>query len=250
MPAAPTPTAAPRQTNPAGSARHPSSQLALAVRPRAAHRTPSIVHEIPQPRATLRVAALTTVRRSKPARKPTSRLSGDRVARLAVATLATVIALIVPAPVGADQQGSVTVSFDAVTTTGDWQGGQALGTFTMTGALADVGTVRIAYWLFGRRIRATATLMGGKGILTIGLGGTLAPILDGRQSIVGRWRTCGGTGPYRHPRGRGDWTAVVDVLAAPAGMVPRALHGAYVGRIYRGSAHRRAGSFSAREAHC
>jgi Transaldolase/Fructose-6-phosphate aldolase len=38
----------------------------------------------------------------------------------------------------------VVVSFDAVTITGDWHGGQALGTFTMGGTLGDAGTVRIA----------------------------------------------------------------------------------------------------------
>lgn len=167
-----------------------------------------------------------------------------------VATLATVAALIAAAPAGAEESDSVTANFDAVTTTGDWHGGQALGTFTMAGAPGDAGTVRIAYQLFGRRIHATATLIGAKGILTIGLHATMTTGLDDHPSAAGRWRTCGGTGPYRRLVGRGRWTAVVDVLAAPAGSRPRALHGAALGHMYRGSALRRADSFSSRDAHC
>jgi hypothetical protein len=170
--------------------------------------------------------------------------------RRTVITLATVTALFAAAPAGAEQSGSVTANFDALTTTSDWHGGQALGTFTMTGTLGDAGTVRIAYRLVGQHIRATATLIGANGILTIGLRATMAPALDDHQSALGRWRTCGGTGPYRHLAGDGDWTAVVDVLRVPAGRLPQALHGAYFGRIYRSSARGRAGSFSSRDARC
>jgi hypothetical protein len=117
--------------------------------------------------------------------------------RRTVATLATVTALIAAAPADAEQSDSVTANFDALTTTGDWHSGQALGTFSMTGALGDAGTVRIAYRLFGRHIHATATLIGAKGILTIDLRAAMALVLNDHQSAVGRWRTCGGTGPYR-----------------------------------------------------
>src|SRR6266545_6401924 len=141
--------------------------------------------------------------------------------RRTVATLATVTALTAAAPAGAGQPDSVTATFDAVTTTGDWHGGQALGTFTMTGTPGDAGTVRIAYRLVGRRLHATATLIGAKGILTISLRATMAPVLTDHQNAVGSWRSCGGTGPYRRLVGHGDWTAVVDVLAAPAGSLPR-----------------------------
>jgi hypothetical protein len=170
--------------------------------------------------------------------------------RRTVATLATATALFAAAPAGAEQSGSLTANFDALTTTRDWHGGQALGTFTMTGTLGDAGTVRIAYQLFGQHIRATATLIGANGVLTIGLRATMAPVLDDHQSAVGRWQICGGTGPYRRLAGHGGWTAVVDVLTVPAGRVPRALHGAYFGRIYRTSAPGRANSFSSRDARC
>jgi hypothetical protein len=161
--------------------------------------------------------------------------------RRVVAALATVTALIAAAPAGADQPDSVTANFDAVTTVSDWHGGQALGTFAMTGPLGDAGTVRVTYRLMGRHIQATATLIGAHGILTIGLRATITEIVDGHQSAAGHWQTCGGTGPYRRLTGDGDWSAVFDVLAAPTGALPQALHGTYSGRIHRGSALRRAG---------
>jgi hypothetical protein len=170
--------------------------------------------------------------------------------RRTVAALATATALIAAAPAGAEQPDSVMLNFDAVTTTGDWHSGQALGTFTMAGTRGDTGTVRIAYRLLGRRIRATATLIGTKGILTIGVRASMAPVVDDHQSAVGHWRTCGGTGPYRRLVAYGDWTAVVDVLAAPTGSLPRALHGVYLGRSEPSSALSRGGSLSSREVGC
>ena len=77
-------------------------------------------------------------------------------------------------------------------------------------------------------------LMGTHGILTIGLGGALGPILDGRQSVAGRWRVCGGTGPYLRLAGNGRWQAVTELGAAPAGMTAPTTHGAFVGRVSRG----------------
>jgi hypothetical protein len=209
------------------------------------------VREIAQLGARLsHVSRSTTAGRAQLVQRPTLHFWGDRVARRAAATVAALIALIGAAPAGAEPPDSVTIGFDAVTTTVEWRGGQALGTFIMTGTLADAGTVRIAYRLFGRRLNATATLIGSKAILTIGLRATLAPTLDDRESAVGRWRICGGTGPYRRLGGHGSWAAVVDVLAAPAAIVPRALNGASIGRIYRGSALRRAGSFPFGDVHC
>ena len=170
--------------------------------------------------------------------------------RGAVAALATVIVLTAAGPAGAATSGSLTVTFDGVATTGDWHGGHALGTFAMTGMLGDAGTLRIAYRLSGRHIRATATLIGAQGILTIGLRATINQALNDHQGAVGRWRACGGTGPYRRLVGEGDWTAVVDVLATSMGDLPRALHGAYSGRVYRSSPFRRAGFISSRDAPC
>jgi hypothetical protein len=76
-------------------------------------------------------------------------------------------------------------------------------------------------------------LMGTRGILTIGLRGALGPILDGHQSIAGRWRVCGGTGPYLRLAGKGRWQAVTELGAAPAGMVTPTTRGAFLGRVHR-----------------
>jgi hypothetical protein len=56
--------------------------------------------------------------------------------------------------------------------------------------------VTTAYRAAGPRVDATTTLIGTRGILIIGLRGALGPVLEGRQSAAGRWRVCGGTGPY------------------------------------------------------
>jgi hypothetical protein len=62
----------------------------------------------------------------------------------------------------------------------------------MAGTLDDAGTVRIAYRLFGRRIRATATLIGAKGILTIGVRATMVPVVNDHQKrcwpLASLWR--------------------------------------------------------------
>ena len=166
-----------------------------------------------------------------------------------LAAFTTVTILIAAGPAGAEQLGSVTANFDAVTTTGNAHAGQALGTFTMAGARNDDGTVRITYRVIGRHMRATATLIGTKGILTIGARATVAAVVDDHQRAIGRWDACGGTGPYQRLVAYGDWTAVTDVLAGPTGNLPGAVHGAYLGRIDPSSAARRVG-YSSHEAHC
>jgi hypothetical protein len=75
--------------------------------------------------------------------------------------------------------------------------------------------------------------MGTRGILTIGLRGALGPVLDGRQSVAGRWRVCGGTGPYLRLAGTGRWQAVTELGAAPAGMTAPTTRGAFLGRVSR-----------------
>jgi hypothetical protein len=163
------------------------------------------------------------------------------VARTAVATVGAILILTVAAP-AATASPSVAISFDAITTTSSWQRGQGIGTFALTGTAADSGSARIAYRLLGQRMRATATLIGANGILTIGLRAVLTPPIDGRQAAAGRWRTCGGTGRYRRLIAEGSWNAVVDVVAGPGGLVPRALHGASYGSVRRYPPRRRPGS--------
>ena len=91
-----------------------------------------------------------------------------------------------------------------------------------------------AYRAVGTRVDATAMLIGTRGILTIGLRGALGPILDGRQIVAGRWRVCGGTGPYLRLAGKGRWQAVTELGAAPVGMTAPTTRGAFLGRVSRG----------------
>jgi hypothetical protein len=167
----------------------------------------------------------------------------------AVVMLAAVFALGAAAPVAA-QSGPVTIDFGVVTTNRDQRAARAAGTFTMTGRLADAGTIGIAFRFAGRRINSTATLIGTRGIFTIGLRGTLGGIVDTRQDIAGGWAVCGGTGDYRRLRGHGRWMGVADFGAAPADMMPPAVRGAFLGRMHRRSMRTGAGFSSGRDAHC
>lgn len=144
----------------------------------------------------------------------------------------------------------MTIAFYTASISGDRHGGQALGWFTITGATADAGTVRIAYHLYAQRLRATATFGGARGILTIGLRAELASPFDGHQAAAGRWRVCGGTGAYRRFVGRGSWSAVIDLLAAPTGVTPLALHGAYAGTAHERPAAQRRSAFWSQDSWC
>jgi hypothetical protein len=184
------------------------------------------------------------------ARKLTSFASSDRRARHAVAPLGMVIVLVVAVPAAAQPSAPLTIAFDATTTTIGWHSGQASGTFTAAGALTDAGTMRLSYRLSTGRVEATATLIGAKGILTIGQRATLTAMLDARQSAAGVWRTCGGAGAYRRFGGHGSWEAVVDEIASPAGIVPHNFHGSYSGLGHRRPARRPGSSFLTGDAWC
>ena len=161
-----------------------------------------------------------------------------------------VVLLALAAPAAAQPSEALSINFDATAATaGTWHGGQASGTFTATGALTDAGRMRLTYRLFGQSMDATTTLIGAKGILTIGQHATVTTTID-HQTVAGRWHTCGGTGPYRRFSGHGDWIAAVDMLATPTGIVPRALHGSYRGRGHWRSARKPANPFTPRESWC
>jgi hypothetical protein len=104
------------------------------------------------------------------------------------------------APGAQAQSDFVAIDFRTATSSGNAQAGRTAGTFTMTGRVPDAGRMTTAYRAAGPRVDATGTLIGTRGILTIGLRGALGPVLDGRQNAAGRWRVCGGTGPYPAPR--------------------------------------------------
>jgi hypothetical protein len=149
--------------------------------------------------------------------------------------LATALTLAAAAPAAAAHAGPVIIDFAASTTTRDQHAARTVGAFTMTGRLVDTGTVAVAFRFAGPRIDGTATLIGTRGILTIGLHGTSGGVVDNRQSAAGEWGVCGGTSVYKRLRGRGHWDAIADFAAAPAGTMPPTMHGELLGHMYRNS---------------
>jgi hypothetical protein len=152
----------------------------------------------------------------------------------AAGAIAVTLVLAAAAPGAQAQSDFVAIDFRTATSSGNAQAGRTAGTFTMTGRVPDAGRMTTAYRAMGPRVGATATLIGTRGILTIGLRGALGPVLDGRQSAAGRWRVCGGTGPYLRLAGTGRWKAVTESGAAPAGMMTPTTRGAFLGRVSRG----------------
>ena len=152
----------------------------------------------------------------------------------AAGAIAVALVLAAAAPGARAQSGFLAIDFTTATTSGNAQAGRTAGTFTINGRVRDAGRMTTAYRAAGTRVDATAVLMGTRGILTIGLRGALGPILDGRQIVAGRWRVCGGTGPYLRLAGNGRWQAETEFGAAPAGMTAPTTRGAFLGRVSRG----------------
>jgi hypothetical protein len=151
----------------------------------------------------------------------------------AAGAIAVALVLAAAAPGAQAQSAFVAIDFTTATTSGNAKAGRTTGTFTSTGRVRDAGRMTTAYRAVGTQVDATAMLMGTRGILTIGLRGALGPILDGHQSVAGRWRVCGGTGPYLRLAGKGRWQAVTELGAAPAGLVTPTTRGAFLGRVHR-----------------
>jgi hypothetical protein len=160
--------------------------------------------------------------------------------------LALLLALIAAVPATAGQAGPVTIAFQAASPTPSQTAGHMAGTFAMSGRFADTGIVTTSYGFAGSSVGATATLTGTRGIFTIALTGRVGRVVDGRQTAGGRWRLCGGTGAYRHAAGSGLWEHVADFGVAPRGMSPPAMHGAFYGRLARGTVRRPPGSLGVR----
>jgi hypothetical protein len=157
-------------------------------------------------------------------------------------SVSLLLALTAAAPASAGQAGPVTISFHAATMTRDPFAGRTSGTFMMTGRFADAGSVTTSYRYAGPNVHGTATLMGAGGIFTIAMRGTLQNVVNGVQNSGGRWRLCSGTGPYKRATGSGLWDTAADFGSAPPGMLLPDLHGAFYGRLAKGSVARRPGT--------
>jgi hypothetical protein len=156
--------------------------------------------------------------------------------------LAMLLALVAAVPATASQAGPVTIAFHTSVTSREQFSGRTAGSFTMTGRFADAGTVTTSYRFYGPDVNGMATLSGARGVFTIALRGTVTSVVDGRQSGGGRWRLCGGTGPYKRASGSGLWESLADFGAAPPGMALPEMHGAFYGRLARGVVQQRPGT--------
>lgn len=151
----------------------------------------------------------------------------------AVGILATALALAAATPAAASRPGEAIIAFQAATASSNPYTRGTAGTFTVIGPWTDAGTLRMSYRSFDVRIDATATLIGARGVFTLSLRGMSGAIVAGHQSHAGHWRVCGGTGAYSRLHGHGRWQADADFGAAPPGMVPPTIRGAFIGRLYR-----------------
>jgi hypothetical protein len=158
----------------------------------------------------------------------------------AAGTLVALLALLVAVPAAAGQAGPVTIYVQAATTARDQYAGHTTGSFMMSGRFSDAGTVSTSYRFAGPDVDGMATLIGARGVFTIALRGTVDSVVGGRQNGGGRWRLCGGTGPYKRAAGSGLWESVADFGSAPPGVLLPDMRGAFYGRLARGSAARRA----------
>jgi hypothetical protein len=151
------------------------------------------------------------------------------------------LALAAAAPAAAGQPALTTIAFQAAIASGDQctRDGRHLHHDRATCGCRNPAHLLP---LPGPRIDATAILIGARGIFTLSLRGASGATVSNHQTVAGRWRVCGGTGAYRRLHGHGRWQADADFGTAPPGMLPPTIRGAFIGRLYRGSALGHAGS--------
>jgi hypothetical protein len=112
---------------------------------------------------------------------------------------------------------------------GDLSAGTTGGTFCISGAISDCGTLTGDYRFAGlghlrtgdpNSIHADQTLTGRNGTIAIAIDGLYGPFVDGVTTGSGRWVVVSGTGAYAGLHGEGSWTATADFTAAFAGTGP------------------------------
>jgi hypothetical protein len=131
-----------------------------------------------------------------------------------VCLLAAVVAAfsIVPLAASAERDKrlvmSVRVDFTSAT--------HAVGTFAACCAVNDSGSAQADVTSFIPKanntasFKATETLAGSKGDITLALRGTTGPLDSPIHIARGKWKVIGGTGAYVDLRGQGTFTAVTD----------------------------------------
>jgi hypothetical protein len=119
-----------------------------------------------------------------------------------VAPILAMAVVIAAAPAAASEPaGPMAIAFQAAGATDDPRVAadtlSVTGRFSMTGSLADAGTVRTTYRFAGRHVGGSATVIGARGIFTISMRGIVGPVVDARQSAPS---SAGGHEPARHAR--------------------------------------------------
>lgn len=131
-------------------------------------------------------------------------------------------------PAGAARPADVTVDSTFVGI-GDLMSGRTIGTFCISGAITDCGTLTGDYRFAGfghlkngdpNSIHSDQTLVGTNGTITIALVGLYGPFVNGVTAGSGHWVVTGGSGAYANLHGEGSWSATADFTAAFAGVGP------------------------------
>src|SRR3954451_22797129 len=126
---------------------------------------------------------------------------------------------------------------------GDLSSGSTSGTFCISGAIRDCGTLTGDYRFAGLGdltnggsdlIQSHQTLAGRKGTIDISIVGFYGPFPNGVTNGTGFWWVDGGTGAYSGLRGGGCWTATADFTAAFANLGPPTVVHRDVGDLFAG----------------
>ncbi len=124
---------------------------------------------------------------------------------------------------------------------GDLSSGTTAGTFCVTGAITDCGTLRGGYSFAGlghlktgdpNAIHSDQTLTGRSGTISLSIDGVYGLFVNGVTTGSGRWVMVGGTGAYEGLHGEGSWTASADFTAAFLGQGPPVVQHLDIGQVH------------------
>jgi hypothetical protein len=133
---------------------------------------------------------------------------------------ALAVLLVVGAASAAAPQRTVTIQFNLKFTVQNTSSGSLAGTFRATGAIAASGAVAENYTLSLPRLRGqqpiesvggASTLNTNTGVLTLAYTGIVSSAAPDLTVTEGTWRITKGTGRFRGFRGRGRFSAIVNL---------------------------------------
>jgi hypothetical protein len=92
----------------------------------------------------------------------------------------------------------------------------ATGSFSVSGAISDIGTVVSSFVHADGTAHVQRTLSGASGQITASFQARVESFSDGIATFSGRWLIRGGTGAYTNLHGEGDLTMLLDVAGGTA----------------------------------